>query len=390
MASVSKRTWETSKGEQKTGWVLHYVDVSGKQQRKLFNLKRDAEAERVRIEGELSAGDYSAEAETKSVRDAAKLFLADFITLVESGKRERSTLRGYEQHIAHHIKPFPIAKKKLSELSGPLCADFARKLETSRSDAMARRVFSTFRRILRFSVAHGWLKSNPADSIEIRTAGSRQTNEKLEIPNKAQLKALLSAAKSSSDNGKAHALVSVLMFAGLRASEMRGLRWQDVDFDAGRVHVEQRIDRWQKIGPVKTRNSRRSMPIPSSVIEILRSWRMHCPVGKYDLVFPTGGGRPESYANIYNRIWSPLMKVAGLADVFVENDEEKIRPWFALHALRHVACSLWIEQGAEPHRVKTWAGHAKIQFTHDVYGHLWQDNETDRAIANAIEKSIIS
>ena len=113
-------------------------------------------------------------------------------------------------------------------------------------------------------------------------------------------------------------------------------------------------------------------------------------IGQYDLVFPTGAGRPESYANIYNRLWCPLMKKAALADIERKGDADKIRPWFALHMLRHVACSLWIEQGAEPHRVKTWAGHAKIQFTHDVYGHLWHDDTTDKAIASAIEKSILS
>ncbi len=84
------------------------------------------------------------------------------------------------------------------------------------------------------------------------------------------------------------------------------------------------------------------------------------------------------------------MRAAGLANIELKDDVEKVKPWFGLHMLRHVACSLWIEQGAEPHRVKTWAGHAKIQFTHDVYGHLWHDNTTDQAIANAIEKSISS
>lgn len=390
MASVSKRTWKTRKGEQKTGWVLHYVDLSGKQQRKLFKLKRDAEEERIRIEAEIATGEHRPDNESPTVLEAAKQFLADYQNLVDAGKRERSTLRGYEQHINLHIKPFAIAKVKLSRLKGPDCTAFAKRLEENRSDAMARRVFGTLRRVLDFSVSRGWLAVNPAKSVAIRTSGTRHDDGKLEIPSKQQLRSLLVTAEKRPDQGRCYAMVSLLMFAGLRASEMRGLRWIDIDFDARRVKVEQRVDRWQKIGPVKTRNSRRSIPVPLSVIEALRKWRRHCVVEVDGLIFPTGAGRPESYANIYNRLWCPLMKEAGLADVEARDDAVKIQPWFALHMLRHVACSLWIEQSAEPHRVKTWAGHAKIQFTHDVYGHLWHDDATDKAIASAIEKSVVS
>ena len=82
------------------------------------------------------------------------------------------------------------------------------------------------------------------------------------------------------------------------------------------------------------------------------------------------------------------MRATGLVEKYHKSGVEKTRPIFGLYMLRHVACSLWIEQGAEPQRVKSWAGHANIQFTFDTYGHLWEDNKSDQAIARAIEKSI--
>ena len=166
------------------------------------------------------------------------------------------------------------------------------------------------------------------------------------------------------------------------------MRWADIDFSNARIRVEQRADRWQKIGAVKTKNGRRSIPIPSVTKSALQKWRVASEYSSGGLVFPTGTGRPESYANIYNRIWSPLMNAAGLASIVGNSETEKVRPYFGLHMLRHVACSLWIEQGTEPQRVKSWAGHANIQFTYDTYGHLWEDNDSDQAIADAIEKSI--
>jgi len=41
----------------------------------------------------------------------------------------------------------------------------------------------------------------------------------------------------------------VAIFTGLRASELRGLRWADIDLDAGKLTVSQRADAWFKIGP---------------------------------------------------------------------------------------------------------------------------------------------
>lgn len=34
-------------------------------------------------------------------------------------------------------------------------------------------------------------------------------------------------------------------------------------------------------------------------------------------------------------------------------------------------------------------GHASIKFTMDRYGHLWHDNSSNKAIAQAVERSIL-
>jgi integrase len=209
------------------------------------------------------------------------------------------------------------------------------------------------------------------------------------IPPKAQIKALIDAAKIFDATGYAEALVLVLAFAGLRASELRGLRRQDVRLSEGKIDVRQRADRWNELGPCKTKNSRRTIPIPPIAIAAIKRWLTNAPASAGDLVFPNGAGNVESYANIYNRTWVPLMEAAGLVDETGEGDRRSVSPWFALHTLRHVACSLWIEQGAPPKQIQMWAGHASIQFTQDRYGHLWADEVSDQAITRAIERSLL-
>ena len=61
-----------------------------------------------------------------------------------------------------------------------------------------------------------------------------------DIPTPNEIKRMIAAAKG----GKRHALLLVAALSGLRASELRGLRWKDVDLKAGELHVRQRADRY--------------------------------------------------------------------------------------------------------------------------------------------------
>ncbi|MEA4837464.1 MAG: site-specific integrase [Rhodospirillaceae bacterium] len=212
------------------------------------------------------------------------------------------------------------------------------------------------------------------------------------IPPKDQLRTLFKAAAEQDDKGRSLAMVHVTAFGGLRASEVRGLRRKDLRLAQGEITVRQRADQWNVIGPTKTENSRRTVPIPPATVAALKVWLLAAPPSPDNLVFPNGAGKVESYTNIYHRLWTPLMQAAGLADVIPgdgDGQPDTVRPWFALHTLRHVAVSLWIEQDVKAKQIQQWAGHASIKFTLDRYGHLWPNQTAGRAIAQAAEKSLL-
>jgi integrase len=65
---------------------------------------------------------------------------------------------------------------------------------------------------------------------------------------------------------------------GLRASELRGLRWADVDLQTEpSLHVRQRVDRWKVIGPPKSDAAIRTVPLSPDLIEALTAWKLKCP-----------------------------------------------------------------------------------------------------------------
>ncbi|CAA7613499.1 site-specific integrase [Magnetospirillum sp. UT-4] len=400
MATVSKRRWTTPSGEKREAWTLTYMDRDGKRYRKQFSRKAEADAERVRVEGELAGGIHVPDRDSRTVEDAAKAFLADFQQLVAAGKRERSTFDAYERQVELHLRPYAIAKRKLSRLTGPDCTQYGRALEAELSDAMSTRVYAMFRQIIKFAHGGGWIAADPARSVTIRTRGERHQDDNegaVAIPPKAQLRALYQAAREFDDTGYAEAMVSVLVFAGLRISELLALPRRALFLADGSLRVLQRADRYRAIGAVKTKRARRTVPLPPIAVQALRKWLPNATASNLGLVFPTvGGSRGEgggvqSYHNLYHRFWVPLLTRAGLVtwDETEGDDEGKAHPFFAFHTLRHVAVSLWIEQGATPKQVTTWAGHSSIQFTMDTYGHLWSDKTSDQAIARAAQTSLI-
>jgi integrase len=173
------------------------------------------------------------------------------------------------------------------------------------------------------------------------------------------------------------------IFCGLRASELRGLRWQDVDFDARQLHVRQRADRYNKIGRPKSEAGERTVPVPPLALNALKEWRLACPKGDLGLVFPTGSGKIERHANITTRGLAPALVAAGIVD---ESGEAK---YTGLHALRHFYASWCINRKADgglelPVKVvQARLGHASITVTMNVYAHLFPVADDGEELAAA-------
>jgi integrase len=118
----------------------------------------------------------------------------------------------------------------------------------------------------------------------------------------------------------------------MRASELRGIVWDAVDFETKVIRVRQRADLWGTIGDPKSAAGDRTIPMAPTVINTLREWKLAYPKGKLGLVFPNGNGNVESHANIASRGFAPLQKAA-LGEVK-----------YGQHSLRHFFASWAIEQ----------------------------------------------
>ena len=210
------------------------------------------------------------------------------------------------------------------------------------------------------------------------------------MPTKAELKAIIDATPE-----RWRPMILTLIFTGLRGSEMRGLLWEDVDLKKGVPRVRRRADRFNTFGPPKSKAGTRDIPLPPNLLLVLKEWKLACPNGPLGLVFPTTCGSVQGHANILHRVFWPIQIVAGVTVLRDGKDEQgravKVPDAkFSLHALRHAAAALWIEQGLNPKRVQALMGHASIQQTYDQYGYLFEAREDEVALMAGVEAGLLS
>lgn len=292
------------------------------------------------------------------------------------GPAEKSTVEQYQQHIKHIVPR--IGKVKLAKLTATSVETFRDSLISELSRPLARKVLTSFKSLLKAAkYAH------VADDVSIGMKRERKPLEVgVDIPTPNEVKRVIDAAKKHEDKGRRHALLLTAALTGLRASELRGLRWSDVDLkEAQELHVRQRADRYQSIGLPKSKTSTRTIPLAPELVHALKRWKLACPKSKAGLVFPTSTGRIQDHKNMLRGL-APVLKAAGVVD-------EAGNPKYALHAFRHFFASWCINPKARGGRqltamvVKQLMGHSSIVITLDLYGHLFTVENDRTELAEA-------
>jgi integrase len=387
--SIRKRTWQTKDGPQEAYVVqysTHERDSRGKRKRHIatFRTKKEATAFEATVRVNVAKGTHVPDSKSLTVAEAGKLWLASCRGL------EQATRVGYEQHLNQHILPF-LADVKLSQLNvGTIKAWQDRLHEQGRSDDMVRRVTVSLGSLLAEAQERGHVAQNAVRLLRRRKKergkpnDEGRTNGKLrvgvDIPTPGEIDALLGAAAGT----RWRPLLLVAIRCGLRASELRGLRWNNIDFARGELHVRQRADRYGEIGEPKSAAGERTVPLPPSTRTALLEWRVQCPRkdGTLFYCFPSGTGNVETLSNIVRRGVQPLWIKAGVVNA------KGMAKYPGLHCLRHYFAS-WCGARKPVGRelplkiVSEYMGHSTIALTANRYSHLFPRGDDSAELAAA-------
>lgn len=163
---------------------------------------------------------------------------------------------------------------------------------------------------------------------------------------------------------------------GLRAGELLGLQWPDVDLDRGLLHI--RRSAWRgRAQATKTKSSQDTLPIPAPLVAVLRAYRAQWKPNPQGWLFATRNGRPPSSNKVVEyRLW-PILDALDI-------------PRCGLHAFRHSHTALLLDTGATPKVAQRQLRHADARTTLEIYGHVVGDahREAVEKVASILNLSV--
>jgi integrase len=237
--------------------------------------------------------------------------------------------------------------------------------ESHLSVRMVQSIHAVLRNALESAVREEVIPRNVAKLVKVTTP-KYTVNRGLSL---AQARRVLRAAKTE----RLYALYVLALCLGLRRGELLGLRWEDIDLDAGTLEVVQTL---QRVGGAlrfvrpKTEDSARTIPLPPLCLDALREHRRQQFTERANawpnwqeggLVFPTRIGTPMEPDNL-RRSWSRIRAEAGLTST-------------RFHDMRHTCVSLLLHLGVAPDMVREIVGHSDIEVTITIYAHTALDEK---------------
>jgi integrase len=346
-------------------------------------LQDHLETEYGKFRDEVQAGTYIA---------PEKMTFKDFVEKEWRGKYsekhlEERTRYVYEACLKKHLLPV-FGHMRLDQVKPLHIVDYLEKLSEpgSRLDkkegALSTGTIQYHHRILKniFSRAVEWrvIKNNPAADVKRPKVFHKEI-----VPyDEKEVQLLLQALQKEPFHWRM--MITLALTTGLRRGELLGLEWKHVDLKAGIISVEQSVSLSPggeaHVKEPKTRNSRRKVTLPASILEELKDYYKYRAKerdklgdawegGMYFFIFSHPNGKAYHQERPY--LWFRH---------FVQKNGFR---YIRFHDLRHTSATLLINQGVHAKIISERLGHGSISTTMNVYGHALQS--ADQAAADKFD-----
>ena len=368
MASIKRRSigWTTKTGKARTSvrYQARYRDADDKEHAKLFIYKRDAQKWLDEQAASIMRGEWVDPANSK-VTFAAYAAKWERIQVASEG-----TKRIVDNAIRVHILPV-LGDRRLGTIRRSDVQAFVKLLEAKEmrpaSEGRAprtmaprnvRNIYEVLARILNDAADDRLIVVSPCKRISL----PKDHDDEVTVPGVEVIetvRAKLSNLGPDGSTARWDAIPVVLAGSGLRIGELLGLRVSDVDFLRRTIRVERQRLQSNELSPLKTKSSRRVVPVGQVVIDALAAHLKEFPPAP-DALFTDESGRALTY-----RRWKRLMHDAS----------EAAGVDMTSHDLRHFAASALISGGASVKQVQAFLGHASAVITLRTYAHLFPGDE---------------
>ena len=295
-----------------------------------------------------------------------------------------SSINGYRNLIEHQIKPH-IGDKRLASLTTADMQKFYNRIKRQGrvnehhfhgkelSNTMVRKVHMVLHQALNVAVRERLIVRNPT----IGTTIPKKTYTEKQVLCDSQLERFMEAIKVDK---YWYDFFYLEIMTGMRRGEICGIKWSDIDFNAGTLSIRRTITKKRgggvSIGETKTTTSERTIILPPSVLTLLREKKAEAIC---EWVFPhyTNPSDPLHPDSAYGKL-KTLLKNAEL-------------PLIRFHDLRHTFATQAMQGGVDAKTLAGILGHTDASFTLDTYTHVTGDMQRNASsvVNNMMQQFLI-
>jgi integrase len=273
-----------------------------------------------------------------AVSEALKQWL-----LAKRSTIEPTTYRSYEKAAVYHLIP-AFGNYRLSELRTSDIEQWLQSLDVcgkTKNNALI-----PLRAVYRQALRDDKIERDPVEKIPLFQHRAKEPDPL----SRAEMEAVLNASEGQIQN-----IIEFALWTGLRTSELIAVRWMDVDFNAGKVHIRMTRTNQGEKDHGKTATSMRAIDLhPQARDALLRQQRF--TQGKTFIFENPRTGEPWKHDGPYRKVaWTPTLAKAGV-------------PYRPAYQTRHTFASMLLSAGIEPMYVAQQMGHRDWGMIRKVYG----------------------
>lgn len=369
------------------------VDSQGRQKRKAFygKTRADVHAKMTAALNELQIGNF-----VYNPKMTLGNWLVTWLNEYAINSVKHSTRVSYEMYITKHINPF-IGKVKLVDLKTDIIQKFYNeKLENGRIDGYGglspktiKNIHNLLHKALDQGLENGLINKNPTEFVQL----PKITKTKMRVLYPKEHKKIIEASYTE----KYGFIVRLALETGMRLGELTALQWRDINLSDKSLIVSRTLNRLKNYdksinsktvlveGEPKTKNSMRSIPLSTKVIEELKIIKVEQIKNKE--IWKQGYNEKEYI--FANELGKPI-EPRTMQDVFKNIVAKANIRNTNFHALRHTFATRALEAGIQSKVVSEILGHSTVGITLDLYSHVSLDVKRDaiRKINEHLDKDL--
>ena len=339
-----------------------------------YRTKREAAAALAELVTSVNRGVY-VPTSRQTVADYVDEWLAAIAPTVRP-----STHYSYTRNLRLHLLPYLGTTPLTAVDAGALNALYARLLVEGRrnqaggglSARSVSYVHSIAHRAFKDAVKWGRLVRNPADAADPPRATASGSPDMVTWT-AAELHRFLDGVRDD----RLHAAYFLLATTGMRRGEALGLRWTDVDLDAGRAAVRQTViavNHQPMMGTPKTAKGRRNVSLDARTVTALRDHRVRQAAERLQM----GSGWTD-HGLVFCRVDGAMLHPERFSRSFGDRVRQLGLPPIRLHDLRHGWATMALAGKVNARVVQERLGHANVGITLNVYSHVTDSMQDDAA-----------